>query len=68
MLVRNQYKNHGDWILKRLMLRLEKEMRALNNKDAPDPNTMEHSQKLRLFGGCLDPRALLEERRWNRSS
>jgi hypothetical protein len=63
-------RNPMEWVFKRTMLRLERELRTWNNKAASDPNTLEMLQHILRRGGILThPQvyaALIKEARWDK--
>ena len=71
MLARDEEANKGQFVLQRLMLCLEKEMRALKNP-AFDKTALSESEKLRKFGGVLTSPSMIaclrHEERWKRNT
>jgi hypothetical protein len=56
-------------MLKRVMLRLQKELRTWSNPGAPNPNELEATEDVHRFGGALGMEyveALRREQRWDR--
>jgi hypothetical protein len=71
MLARDEESNKGQFVLKRLMLCLEKEMRALKNPGF-DKTALSPSEQLRKYGGLATSSeviaSLKHEGRWDRNT
>ena len=61
--------HHANWVLRKLMLRLERELKSWNNLHAKDPKEMEVLESIQRRGGLMShPRvveAIKRENRWN---